>query len=154
MTAFSRRRSLGALAALACTPFTPCRAAAGCATSIDALRGLFADPAFPLKWYETTMDDDKPLVLSILEKQGVLSLEFVKTGEGLWAEAAGVVCSTPAGLEARFTADQVRIGPACGFAARLTLSGGGQFLLTRIEAQILRVQAGGWNGLFSSRQPR
>lgn len=42
--------------------------ASPCAATISDLRGLLADQAFPLKWRETTMDDGKPLVLSILER--------------------------------------------------------------------------------------
>jgi hypothetical protein len=128
--------------------------APGCATTISALRTLLAEPDFPLRWYETTMDDGKPLVLSILEREGTLCLEFMKTGEGLWVEATCAICRGGSGLEARFTADQVRIGPACNFIARLNLSGGGQVSLTRLDAARLRVDANGWNGIFSPREAK
>src|SRR5712664_4093259 len=75
-----------------------CHASPPCAKTIDDLRALLADQSFPLKWHETTMDDGKPLVLSILERDGALFLEFVKTDEGLWAESAGTLCLNGADL--------------------------------------------------------
>ncbi|MDP2786305.1 MAG: hypothetical protein Q8O38_17180, partial [Sulfurimicrobium sp.] len=50
-----------------------------CAATIGELRVMLGDQAFPLKWEEATMDDGKPLVVSILEKNGSLFLEFIKT---------------------------------------------------------------------------
>jgi hypothetical protein len=152
--AFSRRKCMFAMAAWATGPALPARAAEGCATTILALRALLADSAFPLRWYETTMDDDKPLVLSISERDGSLCLEFVKTGEGLWIEANCTVCRGAAGLEARFNADQVRIGPACNLIVRFNLSGGGTVSLTKVEADRLRIDASGWTGTFSPRDPK
>jgi hypothetical protein len=62
---------------------------------------MTGEPAFPLKWTETTMGDGKPLVVSISERQGVLALEFTKTREGLWAESTGVICPSGVDLEIR-----------------------------------------------------
>jgi hypothetical protein len=129
-----------------------CHAAPPCADTIIALRALLIDQAFPLRWYETSMDDDKPLVLSIVERNGLLFLEFVKTGEGLWAESASVLCLKGESLEARFASEQVRLGPAANWAMRLTLPKGGQFTLTRMGDEQLRVATTGWSGTFSSRQ--
>ncbi len=38
------------------------------------------------------MGDGKPLVVSILERNGALFLEFIKTREGLWAQSEGRIC--------------------------------------------------------------
>lgn len=43
------------------------------------------------------MDDGKPLLLTIMEKDGLLFLRLVKSGEGLWAEGACTVCRNGAG---------------------------------------------------------
>lgn len=131
-----------------------CHAAPRCAETIGALRSLLADPSFSLKWYETTMDDDKPLILSILERDGALFLEFVKTGEGLWAESASVICLKGEALEATFTPEQVRLGPAANWTTRLSFANGGQFTLARQGARQLRITTTGWSGTFSSSEKR
>ena len=43
-----------------------------CAATLSELRVLLGDVSFPLVWEETSMDDGKPLVVSILEKEGSL----------------------------------------------------------------------------------
>jgi hypothetical protein len=63
---------------------------------------MFGAQAFPLKWKETTMGEGKPLVMSIIENNGSLALEFTKTGEGLWAESPGEICASGTDFEARF----------------------------------------------------
>src|ERR1035437_1897866 len=80
-----------------------------CAATINELRVVVGDQRFPLKWVETTMTDKKPLVVSILEQNGTLLLEFIKTSEGLWAESRGVICGKGVDLEIRFTAEQIRV---------------------------------------------
>jgi hypothetical protein len=109
------------------------------------------DPAFPLKWHETTMDDGKPLVVSIHERGGTLHLEFIKIGEGLWAETAGIICAKDADLETRFTSEQIRMGPAAGWATRAAFANGGHFTLARLGTDRLRIETTGWSGTFSSR---
>jgi hypothetical protein len=132
-----------------------CRASPPCAATISDLRALLADQSFPLQWHETTMDDGKPLVLSILERNGSLVLEFVKTGEGRWAESASIVClKAGADLEARFAQGQVRLGPAANWAMQYTLANGGKFTLTKLGAEQLRIATTGWSGTFSSRQKK
>jgi hypothetical protein len=122
-----------------------------CAATIIEMRALVADPSFPLKWHETTMDDHKPLVLTIFERNGALYLEFMKTGEGLWAESLSVVCRKGEDLEARFAAEDVRLGPAASWTTRLAFVNGGQFILTRLGMEQLRIATTGWSGTFSSR---
>jgi hypothetical protein len=122
-----------------------------CAATLHELRALAGDPAFPLTWHETSMDDGKPLVVSIFEKGGKIHLEFVKTGEGLWAESAGVICATDAHLETHFDADQIRLGPAAGWVARAAFGNGGKFALVRLGSDGLRITTSGWSGMFSSR---
>jgi len=83
--------------------------APSCASTIRALRILAGDPVFSSRWSEVSMDDGKPLVVSIFERNGALSLEFIKTGEGLWAEISGAICKTGVDLELRMTKEQVSV---------------------------------------------
>lgn len=126
-------------------------ASAPCTDSIDGLRALVADRAFPMTWYETSMDDGKPLVLSLLERNGRLVLQFLKTGEGLWAEGTTTVCVEGTEVEARIAADQVQLGPAASLATQLAFANGGRFLLTRHGTDQLRVRTTGWSGTFTAR---
>jgi len=120
-----------------------------CAKTISELRVMLSDQTFPLVWEETTMDDENPLVVSILENNGHLVLEFTKTRNGLWAESAGVICKTGTNLEARFTRDQIHLGPAANWALRYVLRKGGKFTLTKLGAEQLRIATNGWSGNFS-----
>jgi len=122
-----------------------------CAATIGELRVMLDQQSFPLRWEETTMDDGKPLVVSIIETNGSLFLEFIKTGEGLWAESAGVICKAGATLETRFTGEQIRLGPAANWVLRYALRNGGKFTLTKLGADQLRIATSGWSGVFSSR---
>ena len=94
------------------------------------------------------MDDGKPLLVSIVERHGALALEFVKTGEGLWAEGSGAVCSVGANFEINFGKDQLRMGPASGWLLRSLLGQGGKFTMTRLGADQLRIATSGWSGTF------
>lgn len=124
-----------------------------CAATINELRVVVGDQIFPLKWVETTMTDQKPLVVSILERHGALLLEFIKTSEGLWAESSGVICSQGADLEIRFSAEQMRVGPAANWFLRRALGHGGKFTLTKFGSGQLRIATGGWSGIFSPMAP-
>jgi hypothetical protein len=119
-----------------------------CVSTILELKELLDDRSFSLKWEETTMDDAKPLVVSISEKNGTLSLEFLKTTKGLWADITGVICQTDKAMEIRFTAEQIRFGPAASWVLRYVLGNGGKFTLTRLGAKQLQVQTTGWSGIF------
>ncbi len=110
---------------------------------------MLGDQNFPMKWEETTMDDGKPLVVSIAENKGSLFLEFTKTSEGLWAESPGVICKTGADLEAQFTGEQIHLGPAANWVLRYALRNGGKFTLTKLGADQLRIATSGWTGVFS-----
>jgi hypothetical protein len=110
---------------------------------------MLGDQTFPLKWEETTMDDGKPLVVSILEINGHLVWEFIKTREGLWAESVGAICKTGTDLETKFTGEQIRLGSAANWVLHLALQDGGKFILTRIGTGQLRIATSGWNGVFS-----
>jgi hypothetical protein len=120
-----------------------------CAVTISELRAILGEPTFPLKWEETTMEDKKPLLVTIFEKNGFLFLEFIKAREGLWAESAGVICKTSAGLEIQFTGKQIRLGPAANWVLRYALGNGGKFTLTRFGSEQLRIATSGWSGMFS-----
>jgi hypothetical protein len=120
-----------------------------CAATISELKELIGDATFPLTWKETTMSDGKPLVVTIGEKNGSLSLEFIKTNEGLWAEGAGVICKAGADLEIRFSAGQIRLGPAANWVLRISLGNGGKFTLTKLGAEQLKIATSGWSGMFA-----
>lgn len=120
-----------------------------CVSNITDLKALLNDQAFPLKWEETTMDDGKPLMVSIAQKNGALSVAFVKSTRGLWADISGVICQTDKDLEIRFTAGQIRFGPAASWVLRYALSDGGKFILTKIDAKQMRVATSGWSGVFA-----
>ena len=120
-----------------------------CAATISELRVMLGEQKFPLKWEETTMDDGKPLVVSIVENNGSLFLEFIKTSEGLWAQSPGVICKAGADLEAQFTGEQIRLGPAATWVLRLALRNGGKFTLSKFGSDQLRIATSGWKGTFS-----
>ncbi|NCP39207.1 MAG: hypothetical protein GW848_01685 [Rhodoferax sp.] len=119
-----------------------------CVTSLADLKVLLGDPGFPLQWEETTMDDGKPLRVAITEKDGALSVAFVKTSRGLWADISGSICKTEQALEIRFTAEQIHFGPSASWILRYVLGSGGQFTLTRTGPQQMRVSTTGWSGMF------
>jgi hypothetical protein len=131
--------------------YSEARESQSCAATIGEMRALLGDQSFPLKWQETTMDDGKPLVVSIVERNGSLFLEFVKTREGLWAESAGVICKAGPDFETRFTEDQIRLGPAASWLLRYALGHGGKFTMTKLGPEQLRIATAGWNGVFSPR---
>lgn len=129
---------------------TACHAQAmpACAATLSELRLLLEAPDFPLVWEETSMDDGKPLRVSILEKEDSLWLEFIKTHEGLWAQSAGVICRSGSDFETSFGAKQIRLGPAANWVLRLALANGGKFTLTKLGPDRLRIAGGGWSGTF------
>ena len=124
--------------------------ASDCAATLGELGRLMGEQKVPSEWAETTMDDGKPLVLSIVESNGSLLLGFTKTGEGLWAESSGVICKSGSDFEARFSAKQIRTGPAAGWLLRSALKNGGQFTLTKLASDQLRIATRGWSGEFSA----
>jgi len=123
-------------------------AAPACVTSINELRNVLGDQRASLQWEEISMNDGKPLVVSIFESKGAVVLEFVKTRGGLWGDGTGAVCGRGAGLEISFDKDQLRMGPASGWLLRSLLGQGGKFTLTRLSANQLRIATSGWSGTF------
>ena len=142
--AYARRLLLVALFAMG-----DCRAGP-CAATIAELKALVDDERFGLEWRETSMDDAKPLVLSILEREGALFLVFAKTGEGLWAEGAGIVCRNESLLEARFAGGRAKVGPAASWAVRYGFENGAYLTLARVAHGTLRIETMGWSGLFAA----
>ncbi len=130
----------------------PANASPTCAQNLGGLRVLLADAAFPLRWSETTMDDGRPLVLSILEREGTLFLSFMKTGEGLWAEGSIALCAKGGDFEARLDSQRMRLGPAAHWAMRYSMANGAEFTFTRLAGSRLRVYAPGWSGTFAARE--
>ena len=94
------------------------------------------------------MDDGKPLRISIRENNDALTLEFIKTGEGRWAELTGVICKIGADLELRFGKEQVHLGPAANWMLRLALADGGVFRLRQPAPALLHIATHGWSGHF------
>jgi len=119
-----------------------------CVSTLAGLKQLLNDPAFPLRWEETTMDDGKPLMVTISEKNGAASVEFVKRDKGLWADISGQICQAGTDLEIRFTAEQIHFGPAASWILRYLMGSGGKFTLTRLGPKELRVATTGWSGIF------
>lgn len=122
--------------------------APGCASSFRELLLLVGDPLFSPRWAEASMDDGKPLLVSIVERKGQLLLEFVKTGEGMWAEVSGVICQSGPDLELRMTKEQIGLGPAANWMLRLALADGGVFTLRRRVSNQLQIATHGWSGRF------
>ena len=120
-----------------------------CVSTLADLKQLLADQVFSLQWEETTMDDGKPLMVTISEKDGGLSVELVKRTKGLWADISGQICQTDKEMEIRFTGQQIHFGPAASWVLRYALGNGGKFTLTRIDAKQLRVATTGWSGIFA-----
>jgi len=122
--------------------------AADCASTFGELRRLSGDASFPSRWTEVSMDDSKPLVVSIVERNGSLSIEFVKTGEGLWAEVSGSICNTGIDFQLRMTKEQIHFGAAAPWMLRLALADGGVFTLRLHEPNQLLIKTEGWLGRF------
>jgi len=120
-----------------------------CATTIGELRVMLSDQSFPLIWEETTMNDEKPLMVSILEIDRNLVMEFTKTREGLWAKSAVIFCKAGNNLEAHFSREQIHTGPAANWVLRYALGKGGKFTLTKLGTEKLRIATNGWSGNFS-----
>lgn len=92
------------------------------------------------------MNDGKPMVVSILEREGALFMEFLKTREGLWAEGAAVICIAETGLEARI--GQLRLGPAAPWLLRRSFGHGHTFAMSRQVGGVLKIGTPGWTGTF------
>ncbi len=120
-----------------------------CVASLQDLRVLVGDSAFPLRWEETSMTDGKPLVLTLEEREGALFLEFVKTREGLWAQGPAKVCAGNEGLQARI--GRISFGPAAHWILRRSAGQDRTFALSRQGPRMLQVATLGWAGTF---QPR
>jgi hypothetical protein len=125
--------------------------APACAGTLGELRSLLGDQTFSLYWEETSMDDGRPLSVSILERGGLLLIEFNKTGEGLWAQSSAAICKMEAGFQTTFTRDQIRLGPAANLMLHLAIGNGGKFTLSRSGPGQLRIATSGWKGDFSSK---
>ena len=121
--------------------------ASPCAANVSQLRLLLADPDFPLSWRETSMDDGRPLMMSIGDRDGALFLSLTKSG-GLWVEGPVVICARGGGFEARFSPGTARIGPAAHWALRHTIDRV-KYRMERLGSAGLRVAAGPWSGVFS-----
>ena len=124
-------------------------AADECASTVAGLRALLGDESFALQWRETSMDDDKPLMLVLEEREGALFLAFVKSGSGLWGEGPGMVCRAEGRIEAAMPRERLRLGSAAPWTLRYAFANGARLTLTRVGADGLRVEAAGWSGVFA-----
>jgi hypothetical protein len=121
---------------------------AGCASSIRELRGLTGDQRFPLRWEEVSMDDGRPMVVSIAEDRGALHLQFVKHGEGQWAEGAATICRKGEAFEATMTAQALQLGPAANWIVRMMLDEGAVFTLHLQPGNRMQIATSGWSASF------
>jgi hypothetical protein len=138
------------LAILLLLPFAAlAQEAAACASTLKSFRGLLGDTSFSSRWTEVSMDDGKPLLVDIVERNGTLLLAFVKTGAGLWAEVSGVICRNGGDFEARIGREQIVLGPAAHWALGLALANGGVFTLRRRAPDQLQIETQGWSGRFA-----
>lgn len=142
------RNACIAILLLLLSPSAPADDAMGCASTIRELRKLVGDPFFPYRWEESSMDDGKPLKVSIIELNGTLLLEFIKTGEGNWARISGAICKVGTDLEIRMSKEQVTLGTAANWMLRLALANGGVFTLRRRIPNELQIETHGWYGNF------
>jgi hypothetical protein len=149
MTRSLRQSFLCALLALGLQTSAHAQGPKKCVSTVVELKQLLNDQAFSLNWQETTMDDGRPLLVTIFEKDGALSVEFVKSTKGLWARIDGDVCKADKDFEIRFTGEQIHFGPAASWVLRYVLGNGGAFKMTRISAKQLRVATSGWDGMFA-----
>ena len=94
------------------------------------------------------MDDGKPMLVSIIEQDGKLALEFIKTGEGLLANISGIICKAGTELEARFSKEEILLGPAANLMLRLVIADGGVFTFSYRTPNELKINLQGWNGRF------
>lgn len=124
-----------------------------CAATPADLSRLLGHKAQIRHWSEVSMDDGKPLLISIGESGGKLRLEFVKTGVGLWAEISGVICPVGKDLELRVAREQLRFGQASHWSIQLMLANGGVFLLRQRNADQLYIETQGWSGRFTAVDP-
>ena len=120
-----------------------------CAASLADLGRLLGNAVPTRHWAEVSMDDGRPLLITLAESGDALRLEFVKTGVGLWAEVSGVVCATGKDLELRVAREQIRFGPASHWSVQLMLANGGVFVLRRDVADRLHIETAGWSGRFA-----
>jgi len=121
----------------------------GCASTLGEFRRLLGDASFASHWSEVSMDDGKPLVVAIAERNGMLRLEFTKTGAGLWAEISGVICKSGIDYEARISKEQIVLGPGAHWTLALALGNGGVFTLRRRSSNQLLIETQGWSGRFA-----
>ena len=142
------RSKLIAILLLALTSNAVADLAPGCASTLGELRVLVGDPGFSKRWEEISMDDGKPLVVSIFERRGVILLEFVKSGEGLWAEIGGIVCKAGEDFEVRAAKEHLKLGADLPWIISGTLANGGAFTLRRHKLNALQIETIGWQGRF------
>ena len=119
-----------------------------CAATLADLGRLLGNTAPTRHWAEISMDDGKPLLITLGERGGTLRLEFVKSGVGLWAEISGVICPAGKDLELRVSREQIRFGPASNWSTQLVLANGGVFALRHGAAEQLHIETPGWSGRF------
>lgn len=120
-----------------------------CAASVKDLRNLMGDPAFSNRWVEVSMDDGKPMTVSVTDQNGLLHFQFDKADEGIWAEISGVICKYGPDLEARLSREQITVGPAAHWVFALAVANGAAFMVRRRSSSQLKIDLQGWSGYFA-----
>jgi hypothetical protein len=124
-----------------------------CASDIPTLKQLFMDQNLPLRWIETSMDDNKPLLVDISQTKTGLHLEFNKTSQGLWAKGNASICADQGQIIAQIAAETIEFGPTAPSIMKKNLGSGVTLKYTRGK---LTMSSGwlliGWTGHFIPRQ--
>lgn len=129
-------------------PLAQAHDGANCASTARELDAVVGIPSFSPRWIEISMNDGKPLVVTIIERNGLLLVEFMKTGEGLWAELSGIICKANDVVEMRVTKEQIHLGPAANWILSRSLTNGGVVTLQQRQYGQLQIATSGWSGNF------
>ncbi len=119
-----------------------------CARSLSEMGLLLGRLHFAREWRETTMQDGNPLLLRIEDRNGPLRMEFVKDGQGRWAEGEVEVCRQSGEVIAQVAPHKLTIGEHVGWLLRHLLQRGARFTLVALEGRRMRVSTTGWSGDF------
>jgi len=147
------RSCWASMIAVVLAPLPAWSQAHACAATFGEAARLLGDPALPQRWVETTMDDGKPLVALLSDRDGSLFLEFTKTRQGLWARGRASVCRAGEGIVAVMDSEAVDVGSTVNWLLRQAFARGAQLRLVRLPNGDLRISGPGWSGQFTA-QPR
>jgi len=114
---------------------------------------MVGDPGFATTLRETSMQDGKPLTVSVHDTAEGLLLRFRKARKGLGAEGAGPICQREGGVHFDVSEARSRLGPAANWLLRLGLAKGVRFELSAVSGDRLKISTTGWSGEFVPQLP-